>query len=199
MALLLAAYFFITAFRDFRDAYMVDIFNELDYDYQSNTSIVTRSELWVGFGVLLSLSLLYFIRDNRRGLMAVFAVMTMGVLLLGGATWLHQRQHLSGFWWMTLIGLGSYLAYVPYGSVLFDRLMASTRTAGTAVFAIYVADSLGYVGSITALLTKDRWAPDWKRFEFLQAFAYALCAFGAVCLIASAEYFRRATRSRPAA
>jgi len=199
MALLLATYFFVTAFRDFRDVYMVDIFHELHYDYENNKSILTRSELCVGFGVLVALSLLYFVRDNRRGLTAVFAVMTAGVLLLGGATWLHQRDAISGFWWITLIGLGSYLAYVPYGSVLFDRLMASTRMTGTAVFAIYVADSLGYVGSITALVTKDRWAPQATRLEFLQMFAFALCAFGAACLAASAVYFRRATNDRAGA
>jgi hypothetical protein len=126
--------------------------------------------------------------------MAVFGVITSGVLLLGGATWLHAQGRISGFWWMTLIGLGSYLAYVPYGSVLFDRLMASTRMAGTAVFAIYVADSLGYVGTISALLTKDLWAAKSSQLEFLQAFAYGLCAVGAICLVAAALYFRRAAK-----
>ena len=48
---------------------------------------------------------------------------------------LEEAGVIDGFWWMTLVGLGSYLAYVPYGSVLFDRLMASTGAIGTAVFA----------------------------------------------------------------
>ena len=55
---------------------------------------------------------------------------------------------------MILTGTGAYLAYVPYGSVLFDRLIASTRTVGTAVFAINVADSIGYAGSIGVMLTQ---------------------------------------------
>jgi hypothetical protein len=194
MALLLVTYFLVTAFRDFRDNYMVEIFTELDYPYEANKSIVSQSEIYVGLGVAAALALLYVVRDNRRGLMAVFAVMTAGVLLLGASTWLHQRGDIDGFWWMTLIGLGSYLAYVPYGSVLFDRLMASTRVAGTAVFAIYVADSFGYVGTISALLTKDLWAAQWSRLEFLRAFAYGLSAVGAACLLLSAAYFRRATR-----
>ena len=46
---------------------------------------------------------------------------------------------------MILNGLGVYLAYVPYGSVLFDRLIASTGVVSTAVFAIYVADFIGYL------------------------------------------------------
>jgi hypothetical protein len=96
---------------------------------------------------------------------------------------------------MTLIGLGSNLAYVPYGSVLFERLIASTRVTGTAVFAIYVADSLGYVGSVSVLLYKDFGARDASRAEVLLAFAYVLSAAGAAGLVAAALYFHRATRS----
>lgn len=194
MVLLLVAYFFVTAFRDFRDNYQVEIFADLDYPYEANRTIVTRAELYVGLGVAAALALLFFVRDNVRGLAAVFAVMTGGVLLLGGATWLHQHGRISGFWWMTLVGLGSYLAYVPYGSVLFDRLIASTRTVGTAVFAIYVADSLGYAGSIAMLLTKDLWAAETSKLAFLQGFAYALAVGGAACLAGSAVYFHRAAR-----
>jgi hypothetical protein len=193
LALLLATYFFVTAFRDFRDIYMVEIFRDLRYSYEDNKSILSRSELYVSFGVAAALAMLYFIRDNRRGLTAVFGVMTAGVVLLGGATWLHQRGAIDGFWWVTLIGLGSYLAYVPFGSVLFDRLMATTRMTGTAVFAIYLADTLGYAGSITAMLTKDFWAPDSSRLEFLRAFAYGLSIGGAAFLVASGVYFSRAT------
>ncbi|MCC6491689.1 MAG: hypothetical protein IT424_01570, partial [Pirellulales bacterium] len=133
MALLLATYLCVTAFRDFRDNFMVELFSELGYSYQEHQTIISQSELAVGFGVALALAALYFVRDNARGLAAVFGVMITGLLLLGGSTWLHSHGRLSGFAWMTLIGLGSYLAYVPFGSVLFDRMMASTRTVGTAV------------------------------------------------------------------
>ncbi|HEX6961690.1 MAG TPA: DUF5690 family protein [Lacipirellula sp.] len=194
MALLLATYFLVTAFRDFRDNYGVEIFTELEYAYADDPTIISRSDLYVGLGVAAVLAMLYFVRDNRLGLLAVFGVMTSGVLLLGGATWLHGRGTIDGFWWMTLIGLGSYLTYVPYGSVLFDRVIASTRTAGTAVFAIYVADTLGYAGTISVMLTKDLWAAESSKREFLQAFAYGLAVFGAACLAGSAVYFGRAAR-----
>jgi hypothetical protein len=60
------------------------------------------------------------------------------------------------------------------------------------VFAIYLADTLGYAGSITALLTKDYLAPQLSRQEFLSTFAYGLSLAGAACLVSSALYFRRA-------
>ena len=49
---------------------------------------------------------------------------------------------------MVLIGLGAYLAYVPYNTLFFERMMASTRFVGTAVFAIALADAAGYTGSV---------------------------------------------------
>lgn len=90
LLLLLATYFFVTAFEYPRQLHGRD-FGELDYQYEQNKSIVTRSELWVSLGVAAASATIYFVRDNRRGLTAVFAVMTCGVLLLGGATWLHAE------------------------------------------------------------------------------------------------------------
>ncbi len=144
-------------------------------------------------GVMAILALLNLVKENRRGLMAALGVMTSGLLLLGGATLLHGAGLISGFWWMTLTGLGSYLAYVPYGSVLFDRLMASTSVAGTAVFAIYLADSIGYTGSVGVQLYKDLVAHGQSRLGFFVGFTWFMCVVGAVCLVASALYFWRKT------
>jgi hypothetical protein len=92
---------------------------------------------------------------------------------------------------MALIGLGSYLAYVPYGSLLFDRLIASTRVTGTAVFAIYVADAVGYTGSVGVQLYKDLAEGDISRLSFFKGFTYFMSLFGAVCLVWSCAYFVR--------
>jgi hypothetical protein len=66
---------------------------------------------------------------------------------------------------MVLTGLGGYLGYVPFNSVLFDRLLASTRQAGTAAFLIQVADSVGYLASASLYLqrTFSKTSPAWTR------------------------------------
>ena len=73
-------------------------------------------------------------------------------MLMAGATLALDAGLLRGreLWWMVLVGLGSYLAYVPFGTALFERLLASTHFRGNAVFAIYIADSVGYTGSISS-------------------------------------------------
>ena len=199
MLLLLVTYFFVTAFRDFRDNYMVEVFDQLDYPYELNKDIITRSEMQVAFGVILSLGLLYRFRDNRHGLIGVFSVMIIGLAMLGGSTLLLQQGVLSGFWWMTLVGLGSYLAYVPFSSVLFDRLLATTRTVGTAVFAIYVADTIGYVGSIAVQVFRDVVTSDTSRLDFMCQFSYFMSVFGTVAMVLACIYFVGKTKAAPPA
>jgi hypothetical protein len=102
------------------------------------------------------LALLNLVKDNRRGLLTAFGIMAGGLALLGVSTLLLQAKLISGFWWMTLTGLGSYLAYVPYGSVLSTRSMASTRVRRHGgVLPSTSADAIGYTGSVGVQLYKD--------------------------------------------
>jgi hypothetical protein len=194
LVLLFLAYFFLTAYRDFRDNYGVEIVRGLGH--ASDRAFFTKTETLVCAGVLVTLALLNLVKDNRRGLLGAFLIMTTGTALLGASTLLLDAGKIDGFWWMTLVGLGSYLAYVPYGSVLFDRLIASARFTGTAVFAIYVADAIGYTGSVGVQLYKDFGKADLSRLGFFRGFTYFMCALGVVLLILSCLYFLAVTRTR---
>ena len=192
LVLLFIAYFFLTAYRDFRDSYGVEIIQGLGLE--TDKGIFTMTEALVAFGVLVPLALLVVVKDNRRGLLGAYAIMITGVALLGGSTLLFDAGTIDGFWWMTLVGLGSYLAYVPYGSVLFDRVIASTRVTGAAVFAIYLADATGYVGSIAVQLYKDFGQKAASRLDFFRAFTYFMSILGVVMLSLASVYFLRQTR-----
>ncbi|MDP7274091.1 MAG: DUF5690 family protein [Planctomycetaceae bacterium] len=181
MLLLSTVYFFLTAYRDFRDNFGKELFESLGYG--ETPAIFTRSELWVAFGVMAALAGLNLIRDNRRGLYGAFVIMTFGVLLLGIGTILWELELVSGLTWMILTGLGAYLTYVPFGSVLFDRLIASTRPVGTAVFAVYVADAVGYSGAISVLLGKDLLASDTSHIDFFRDLTYFMSVLGVVLLV----------------
>jgi hypothetical protein len=187
LGLLIAVYFFLTAYRDFRDNFAVEVLGELGYG--TSQTVLTRMELLVALGVMVCMALLNLVRDNRLGLAGAFALMVIGLLLMVGGTLLLDRKSIDGFWWMVLIGFGSYLAYVPYNSVLFDRMIASTRVTGTAVFAIYLADAAGYTGSVGVQLYKDLAAVELSRLQFLRGFTYILGLGGAVLLAGSCVYF----------
>lgn len=210
LLLLLVAFFFLTAYRDYRDNYQVDIYNAMEYSYEENKTIITQSETIVAFGVMVTLGLLFLIKDNWYGLIATYGIMTTGLVILGGSTYAMQNGMISGFWWMTLVGFGAYLAYVPYGSVLFDRLIATTHVVGTAVFAIYIMDAVGYTGSVFIQIYNDLFynvttkenivvTDASERLAFFIDFSYFMSGLALILMVSSCIYFlskQRTTRQK---
>lgn len=197
LAVLLAVYLALTAFRDFRDNYGVELFAELGYAKQP--ALFTETELPVALCVLLALGALGWVKDALRGLGWLFGVMIGGLSLVGVATVLLQQGVISGATWMVLIGFGGYLAYVPFGSFLFDRVTAGTRFAGTAVYAINLADATGYTGSVALQLYKDLVARGESRLAFFIDVSYALGALGSLGLVVAGWYFLAVARRARAA
>lgn len=190
-------YMFLTAYRDFRDNFAAEIWAALGWI--DTPAIFTASEIPVALAVMLALALIYRIRDNRRGFFAVYALMIGGTVLIGASTLLFDLGLISGVWWMIALGVGLYLGYVPYGCVLFDRLIAATGAVGTAVFMIYVTDAFGYLGSIVLLLLKNFAAADLSWLDFFRVFSYATAIVCTAAFTASAWYFRRVIGPRPSA
>ena len=187
LTLLLIARLLTNSFRDYRDNYGVELFAALGY--HGDPTLFTRSEIPVAFGVMASLALLNLVRSNRAGVVGAHLIMMVGLALMSVSTILLDVGMLSGLGWMILVGLGSYMAYVPHDSVVFDRIIASTRVPGTAVFAIYLADATGYTGSIGLPLLKDLVFPDMDRFAFFRIFTYIVSLGGIAVLTASCLYF----------
>ena len=193
MIMLLVLYFFLTAYRDVRDMYMPEVFKVLGYG--PSPTLFSQADWPIAFGIMVVMALLNLAKDHRRGLTAVFAVMMSGMLLMGGATVLMDLEVINGLWWMILVGFGAYLAYVPFGAVLFERIMASTKAAGTAVFAIYLSDAIGYTGSVGMQLYKDLGQSELDYYQFLRLFTYGMAGLGTVLFAMSGVYFLRKAKA----
>jgi hypothetical protein len=89
------------------------------------------------------------------------------------------------------------MAFVPHDSVVFDRIIASTRVGGTAVFAIYLADAIGYTGAIGLPLVKDLLFPEVDHLAFFRRFTYVVSLGGTCMLVASSVYFYKKHRHPP--
>ncbi len=188
VVLLVVVYFFVTAYRDFRDNFAAEIWAAMGYG--NEPAVFTLSELPIALSVMGVLALLYLVRDNRIGLMATYGIMLLGCVLIGVATLLFDAGLLSGMVWMVLVGLGLYLAYVPYGCVLFDRMIAAVGVVATAVFMIYVSDAVGYLGSVALLMYKELGQPELSALDFFRGFSYLTCVLSIVGFVLSALYFR---------
>lgn len=187
MALLIMGYVLLTAIRDFRDNFAVELWTAMGFG--DVASVFSQSEWPVAFIALTGLGALMLIRNNIHALLAMHGVILLGALMMGGSTLAFQAGMLSPLTWMILTGAGLYLAYTPFNAMLFDRMIAALGRAGNAGFLIYVADSSGYAGSVALLLYKSLAAPkiDWLPFFIDALYMTAICVAALTCL--SAFYF----------
>ncbi len=190
---LILLYFFLTAHRDVRDNFAKEIW--IGMGYAGTPGDFTTSENWITFGVLACMAMLILVRRNRAALVAVYGMMTAGVAMVSLVTYLFDVGVIAeGRTYMTLVGLGLYLAYVPFGCVLFDRLQALLGSAGNAIYGIYLTDAVGYTGAVCVLLYKEIGAKDLDMLAFFKQFSYFT---GILCVICFAVSLYGFLRSRP--
>ena len=153
ITLLVIAYVFLTLLRDVRDNFVANIWQEQGLADQS--AIFTQTEIPISLTVLLIISLLVLIKNNLKALMINHFLIMIGFAIILVFTLLFLRQAVTPVLWMIAVGLGLYMAYVPFNCVLFERFIAVFRHAGNAGFLIYLADSFGYLGSVSFLFYKE--------------------------------------------
>ncbi len=194
LVLLVAAYVLLTSLRDFRDNFAVEIWAKLGFEEQP--SLMATTEIPVGIGAILGVAGIGAIASNRRALLATHGLVLFGGALAGLSTLAFQAQIIGPITWMITLGLGLYIAYVPYNCVLFDRLVAAAGSRANAGFLIYVADASGYAGSVATLVYKNLGKKDLSWLSFLEVFALVTSVFVVVAVALSAAYFSRRLASR---
>ena len=138
-------------------------------------------------------------QKNIKRLIAYSSISHMGFAIAGISTLAWQAGLLDGFAWFIIVGIGLYLAYVPYHSMLFERFIALFREKGNAGYLIYVADATGYLSSVAVLLVKNFAASELTPLDFFVKVTYFVSIAGVVSISVALAYFviRRAV-SRPA-
>lgn len=188
ISVLTLSYIGLTAYRDLRDNYALEIFTAIGFT--DDPGIFTRTEIPIAFIVLAVMASLMLIRNNKKALMVNHYIIAFGFGLIGVSTLLFQYEMITGYWWMVLVGLGSYLGYVPFNCILFDRFIATFRTMANAGFLIYIADSFGYLASVGLLLYKNFGQADISWYHFFINFSWVTCIFGLILVTGSYFYFR---------
>jgi hypothetical protein len=188
---LVAAYILLTAFRDYRDNFAAEIWQALGFGGEA--SVFSASEIPVAVIALIGMAAIITIRDNRRALMVIHALVGAGFVLLGLSTLAFQAHLIPPIAWMILAGSGLYIAYNPINAVMFDRMVAVSGRTANAGFLIYVADSSGYLGSVVLLLWKNFGQASVNWLQFFIMGAYVTSVVGAALTIVAALYFYRRT------
>jgi hypothetical protein len=185
---LILFYSMLTAFRDFRDNFSADIWKSLGYG--NSPEIFTSTEIPVSLICLVIMGSIVLIRDNRLALHLIHLLILTGTLLLGTATYAFQHEWINAPLWMTLVGLGLYLGYIPFNCSFFDRLLGAFKVTGTVGFIMYVSDSFGYLGSTLVLFYKQFAQPNVSWLDFFMNGSYFVSVTGTLLVLGSMVYFR---------
>lgn len=187
---LITLLFLMTAFRDLRDNFAAEFWVSLGY--KDSAAVFAITEICISLGVLLLLGLLILIKDNRRALAVMQFIMLAGLFILLLSTLLYQTTRFNDpLIWMILSGLGVYMTYVILGgSIIFERISATFNYKGNAAFLIYIADAIGYLGSVLFLIFKEVFYRELSFLAFFLQMIYVLGSVGIVCVLFSYFYFR---------
>jgi hypothetical protein len=188
LALVIVMYVLVTIVRDFRDNFVSEFWTEIGMGGQSN--IFTQTEIPISIIVLCLMACLVLVRSNSKAFMLNHVIIGGGFLLAGVSTIMYQHHLIGPVWWMIWAGLGLYLSYIPFNCLFFERFIAAFRITGNVGFLMYMADSFGYLGSVSVLLLKSFLGFNISWNHFFQN-AILLCASSGIILVTlSAFYFR---------
>jgi hypothetical protein len=189
LLIMIIVYCFLTAYRDFRDNFAADMWIELGFSGSSR--IFTLTEIPVAFFTLILLGTLFKIKDNKNAVLINHFLISGSIILIWLSSILLKKSVINPVMWAVLTGTGVYMAYVPFNSILFDRIVALLRFKGNAGFLIYLADSVGYFGSILVLFTKSFFASKISAYKFIIDLSINYSLIAAFLILLSAYIFFR--------
>lgn len=179
-------YVTLTVLRDIRDNFEVEIWKALNVH---DNHIYATIDLIVSILVLVLMSLLILIKDNLKAFKVIHLMIFMGCVIAGASTYLFDQHYINGISWMCLVGLGLYMAYIPYNAIFFERMIANFHFKSNIGFLIYLSDSIGYLGSVSMLIYKELNPVEVSWGSYFRQAVYIVSATGMVCILISLLYF----------
>jgi hypothetical protein len=132
---------------------MVEFWTEKGYS--GSPQIVTLTEIPVAITVLGIAAAGIMIRNNKKAFSVGMWLTGGGAIVIMVFTLLFNAGLISPVIWMITTGIGVYLPYILFHCLVFERLVAIMKFKGNVGFLFYIADALGYLGSVIVLLLKE--------------------------------------------
>jgi hypothetical protein len=148
----------MTALRDLRSVFQADLWRDEGDDLASGW-VFLQSELLGLAAVVALLVAIQWAETKRRTspsstVALMHAVMGFSGVLCVVASVLLSRGAISMHYWFSVLGVCSYLVYVPLAGIYFDWLVAMLRMPGSATIAVQAIEAAGYLGSVAVLLLR---------------------------------------------
>ena len=191
---IILAYLLITLIRSIRGDFAPEIWKGLGVE--TTPELFSISEMWIALGIIICSGVFSLYRNNRSALFHSITVCILGLGLLPMSLMALDKQWVSPFWFMVLIGLGLYLPYVLVHTTLFERIMAVTPDKGNIGYLMYLADSTGYLGYVILMLFKDSLPAQDDTLSFFTTLCWFVGVFGIGSFLLALSYFRTKLRMK---
>lgn len=188
-------YVALTVFRDLRDNFAVEFWSSMGFT--NAPQLMTFSELPIAVFVLVIISMMIRIVDNRLAFMGAQLIVFVSGALLILFTWFFIHEWINALQWMILSGACMYMPYIAYHTMYFERWIAYFRTKGNAGYLMYMADAAGYLGSTIVLCFRNFATPDLSWWHFFTGSALIIGMIMIMTSVASNIYFHRMSQQSP--
>jgi MFS family permease len=187
--LLVMVYVVLTALRDIRDNFAVEIWEALQIVV--SPELLTQTEIPITLVLLVMMALLVLVKNNQKALFLYHWIIIAGLAIAVASTLLLQVGIISPFLWVVLTGTGIYMGYIPFNCLLFDRLIAAFKSAGNVGFLMYLADSFGYLGSLSIVTIKQFGVlENMSWYNFYTQMILIFLSLGIVMILYTRSYFK---------
>jgi len=187
--IIISTYVLLTVLRDFRDNFANELWTELGFGNQA--AIFTTTEIPVSLIVLSCMSLLILVKNNIKAFMINHYIIIGGYVIALVSTLLFLNKSIGPVLWMTAIGTGLYLSYVPFNALYFERMIASYKVKSNVGFVIYIADSFGYLGSVLFMFLKNELGTGLSWTSFFTKAILGISVVGIIGTMIAAAWFRK--------
>ena len=180
-------YMFLTAYRDFRDNFSPELWAA--FGYTTTPSIFTTSEIIVAVVVVVPIGLFMLIKHHIHTFIAYHVLIMAGQVLLGLCAIFTEKGSMKGLIFMIITGVGLYVGYVPFNSIIFDLFIATFKYKANSGFIMYICDSFGYLSACAILFIKNFASANLSWLQFFIYISYAMAVIGIVTVALSLSYY----------
>jgi hypothetical protein len=119
-ALILMTLFYtlLSAYRDFRDNFAAELWEA--FGESGTPSVFTTSEIIVAVIIVIPIGLFMMIKDYMTTLVAYHVLIACGLVMTLICTIVLDTKGVPGLPYMVSTGVGLYMGYVPFNSIIFD-------------------------------------------------------------------------------
>ena len=176
----------LTAYRDFRDNFAPELWEQ--WGYNEAPGIYSVSESIVACIICVPIGLFMLIKKQFHTLIAYHILIALGLIVTLICTIICHSGKMSGVVWMVITGVGLYLGYISFNSIMFDCFLSAFQYRANTGFLVYLCDACGYLSSIAILFVKNFATPNLSWANFFMKLSYIITICGSIIILLALLY-----------